>query len=691
MISKRIRAFTLIELLTVIAITAVLLTLIIVPLFQTFNMTRSALGFSDAQHRARLLVERISREVGNGAAVRDNTGLRGAIALDVPARPVNLGGPGGVATVILPFMKLDVVKPAEGDPLRGPSGALVDPNTGREDPTLRAPKGQIVLPVTPGATLVRYMVALKDPFRDYANPYDGLLMARIGGVDNLFVLYRVEIQPFVYQNDGSYVPNTELFEVDGNGQIVIDDPAFMLPNRAGGAIVTNDAKAARIRAWLRRATLLTELSRYDMIQPVFDRRTREVVYDGDAPRLIPLVQFKPTRVSNEAAEGMQAVRQGEETEGAERIAPDVFRTERGGWTNALIRLWPQGWTPGSPYLVARTGADVPGFSVFAYDPSGPGTEETGGVELFDVSGYENSVAAGLRYPFVIGVQAAHNRSGWLGSSSLRNLFAPLFTDSAAGKVYASFGIHEVGNPAQNPPLGNPMNLPSAPTGPELTPQNDPDLAGGTFSDPEYATLNRKFNKVWFDYPQLRPDIHRFVDLRVTPGADGTDSPLHPEPTRGFARASIVPGSEEVFGPDQVAGANYGQYVRYTRTTRAPGPNQYRINYVDQNEPDNYGLLGLNNPPPTYTATNFESAVIQPRYKAGYIQLNSDPNVPLPLGEIRVSYRFQFTRPRDAVTVDYDSRQVMSILLTIRNHPQTSLPNPQSVTLTSTATVRNYLR
>ena len=36
------RAFTLIELLTVIAITAVLLTIIVLPIFQSFNLTRAA-------------------------------------------------------------------------------------------------------------------------------------------------------------------------------------------------------------------------------------------------------------------------------------------------------------------------------------------------------------------------------------------------------------------------------------------------------------------------------------------------------------------------------------------------------------------------------------------------------------------------------------------------------------------------
>jgi prepilin-type N-terminal cleavage/methylation domain-containing protein len=67
--------FTLIELLTVMAISVVLLTIIVVPVFQTFNFTRSAQAFSEAQDRARLVADRISREIGNAAAVRNTQGV----------------------------------------------------------------------------------------------------------------------------------------------------------------------------------------------------------------------------------------------------------------------------------------------------------------------------------------------------------------------------------------------------------------------------------------------------------------------------------------------------------------------------------------------------------------------------------------------------------------------------------------
>lgn len=747
---RRPNAFTFIELLTVIAISAILITLIIIPLIQSFNLTRQGQAIADAQDRARIISDRIKTEIGNAAAIRDNTGLKGSITVIVPGKPTGPNNAQDDIPVTLPYAKLDIVRPAEGDPTRGPSGALVNPDTGKEDPTLSAPKGQVVLPLAPGATIVRYFIALRSPLdagglpNRYTNPYEGILMPRSGRRDNLYSLFRSEAQPYVYTTDGPRV-NLALFQDADNDNVPddIDDPAFftMLPttdyNPTNRALTPAGAlKAKRIKYWLGqgvvditdpddaskvircplgRATLVTELSRYDMIQPIFDRRTREIAYDNIAdpiepavqrlrPRIVPLAQFRPTRISSDPAQGEQAVRLGEETENATEIAPDVFTTLYGGWVSAVIRTWPVGWDRLDPdnntYLVGRNDprngqpSYAPGFSIYAFDPDSGEEETLGGIELFDVKEYEQGVASSGSYPFSRAITAADSRSNWLTStdaSTLRAIFTPYFPDNVTGKLVASFAINEVGDPAGAPT--NPNNLPEANTGLTESPVQSTG-AGEAYSpvpDPTAYHINGCFNRVWNEQPQLRPDIQRFIDLRVTPQSDLTPSPLDPDPAIGFARARIVPGSEEVTGPDQNPGGHYGQPILYTRVPRNPGPNQYRINYVDQTEPD-YALLGLPNPPPSYDGTNLVSSVIQPRYKAGYIELNSDPNAPLPQGSFQVFYRFQFTRPNDAFAVDYDSRQVMSINLTIRTFPQSNVsPNAQAVSVKTSAIVRNFIR
>jgi prepilin-type N-terminal cleavage/methylation domain-containing protein len=735
---QRNKAFTLVELLTVLAITAVLMTLIIIPVVQSFNLMRAGQFFSDAQHKASQLVENIGREISNAAAVRDNAGIKGTMAIFVP------GQNGAQERILLTYSKVDILKPAEGEPLRGPSGALINPLTGREDPTLRAPKGQVVLPVSQGSSLVRYFVALRDPSRPYNNPYDGLLMPRNAQRDNLYVLYRAEVQPWVYNaNLGRFVVNKSLFydlgrdnDPHSNGPHY-DDPDFFnmgvalppyaLPDPDPGA-APDPTKAQMIQNWLKHATIVTEVTRYDMIQPIFNKANRLVTYDGNVPRVFSLVQFRPSTVSSEPAEGMTAVRLSQETEGMATLGSDVFQTKMGSWSNVLVRFWHNGWGAGQPYEVGRSDPNgvAPGLSVYAYDPSLGGTETSSGTELFDVYEYLHAKRDQEPYPFSAAMLTANGRSFWMSNTALRNGFVPFYTETGTGKLIFSFGIDEYGSapvatPNPETPLQN-MNVVHVNTGPALTPTNDPNL-GGTFSDPQYApdngggvgfdnpnsgsSINKLFNKVWVDNPGMRPNVHRFIDARVVSLRDGSASLMDPDPSIGFARTRIVPGSDIVFGPDQNPGPNYGRLIRYTRTTKSPGPNQYRINYTDLAEPTNpttglvdYGMIGFPNPPPNYDPTNFTSAIIQPRYKAGYIQLNSDPNVPLPEddpntphneGNIAVFFRFQMSMAGDTVSVDYDTSQLLQVLLTVKNYPQTTMPNAQTVTLKATAAVRNILR
>lgn len=742
----RRRAYTLIELLTVMAITSILLTIIVLPIVDSFNLLRAGQGWSEAQERSRVLLDRISREIAKGAGVRDNSGVGGAITVVVPAGP---GSYDATVPVTLLYSKLDIYKAAEGEPQLDAGGnpIYIDPNTGKIDPTLKAPKGQPLLPATAGSTLVRYYIALRDPFNGatanaatYNNPYDGLLMARNGQRDNLFVLYRAEVQPYVF-NGTSFVGNAKYFAIDGAGNPILDDPKFMIPDGTA-------ATQARIQAWLSASVVQTEVSRYDMVLPQYNKSTHVVTYDkvgasvagqfDEAPRLVPLLQFRPTHISNEPGTQERTVRLGEESDNSGAAGADVIRTQVGEWSNPLVRSYPAPLSGTAnlatlPYLMGRNGtrSDLSyGFSEYAEDPTLNLDDTTNGTELFDFTTFNNVVnnpPAGLPYPFTAAVAAANGRSNFLNTAALRQLFAPYQPDTANGQLLASFSIDEVGLKALVGGVLPRPNLPLAYAGTVASTSAANNVAPGTvWGGPGY-TINDAFNLAWATYNgtgghgDLRPNIQRFIDLGTTPNEDGTYGPLFPDGainfpainvvTAGnqgsFARATIVPGSEQVYGPDQNPGPNRGNLIRYTRTgSMNPGPNQYRINYVAQPQPVNVGtglvdyttlglsagdVAGFN--PNVYDPNNFVSATIQARYRAGYIQLNSDPNSPLDttITPFKVFYRFEFTRPSDSFAVDYDSRQVISLLLTIHDYPQTSLPNPQMITLKTTATVRNFLR
>jgi hypothetical protein len=353
-------------------------------------------------------------------------------------------------------------------------------------------------------------------------------------------------------------------------------------------------------------------------------------------------------------------------------------------------------------MVGRVSTVNNHFSIFGFDPNVVGSNEaTDGVPLFDVDLYAESVRTNTAFPFSTAIAPyAVNLTG-----GIRDLFVPMSVDDSAGKMITSFAISEVGVNNARPDV-NPTRGTGLAVGVNLG------AVGGNWDDPAYSPsntayeINTSFNKIWREQLvaggpinfNLLPNIHRFIDLRVHRMTDGSVSPLHPDPSVGFSRTHIVPGSEEIFGPDQNPGPNFGMPVRYSRVTRNPGPNQYKFNYTDLPEPRDpgtgaidYSLIGLPNPPALYSSSNFVSAIIQPRYKAGYVQFQSDPNVPLAQGNIVVKYRFQFNRVGDVFSADYDSRQLMSVLLTIRNYPQTNVPNPQQITLEGSATIRNVLR
>ncbi len=753
------KAFTLIELLTVMAISAIMLTLIVLPVFQSFNVLRTAQAFADAQDKGRLLTERIAREIGNAVAVRNIGGTYADSNGD------------GTAETFLANTKIDLVPPAQGTPERDANGKPVyrDPDTGKIDPTLTRPKGDIHLPVEAGQVYVRWWVGLNRPTEAYNEPYTGILMPRNGRRDNLYVLRRAEVQPFVYRlrKDGAgpmrWRPNLAYFRSDDQVSagaefdtriLDLDDPYFFVRNGqyplgTDDPFVSDDnpGKNGRVDNWAKVSTIQTEVSRYDMIRPVLQGSPPQVPKDGSRPSVLPLIQFRPTRVSATPAAGNASAKPGMGADGSESVGSDTFTTERGLWMNAIVRYYPRDYSPGnaSPFEIATI--DVNGGVTIS--AGGSSTDGLDGIldapnnfALFDLKTYEQTLALGGSYPFTRAAQVSDQfdldsqpfpARLWTPEESMRRTFMPFRVLTGTGKIITSFNIEDVG---ENPLNTNRPNLPFVTIGSGAwtatqAPQNDPNLATAPLSPVSAQAsngnpydVNRAFNRVWNAYPELQGVVQRFIDLRFVPNEDGTFSPLYPtaqsRKIQGFSfpngaggsqnRVRIMPGSDEVYGPDQNSGPNNGAQVRYTRTTGNPGPNQYRLVYADLPEPTNsgnqvdYSVLGLPAAlnPAAFDATAFTNPAffagddviatqIQPRYKAGYLQLCSDPNVPLLPGRITVRYRFAFNGPKDTFVVDHDTREVLQVLLTVKNYPQANVPNAQTITLKSTATLRNALR
>ena len=117
------RAFTLIELITVMAITAILLTIITIPVIQGFNLTKAAQSFALAQERARSIINDVVKDITNGSSVRDNAGRKGQVAIEVPGQAAN-----SWEVVLLNNAKLDIFQPAAAPAVDG-AGGLRNPNS----------------------------------------------------------------------------------------------------------------------------------------------------------------------------------------------------------------------------------------------------------------------------------------------------------------------------------------------------------------------------------------------------------------------------------------------------------------------------------------------------------------------------------------------------------------------------------
>ena len=789
--------FTLIEMMVVLAITAVLLGIILIPMVQSFNFTRAAEGLAEEQDRGRNLVDSIQRDISSGTAVADNEGPAGETIISVPVFPYT----GAFQEIPLYSSRIDIYKPAQTGQKVG--GSFVNVNTNHIDPTLGAANGQPVFPATTGATIIRYWVGLRRPLQadgltenQYNEPFDGVLMPISGTEDNLYVLYRAEFQPYV---NGAY--NKTLFKQDPNnpGQPYLTDPYFFIqspndPNLAANGGVAG--QAARIQALQAIATVVTEEHRFDMIEPIVSGTGASAT-----DKIVSMIQFRPSPVSQEPPAGVASISLGDQTNLQSKsfvgsdgnnysnanlgLASDVFRTTLGAWNSAVVSINPYpallqappygpSIAPGSTdYLVADTRSSaslLPGTSqlteqnLLILNGIANATVPAGEV-LFDLNQYANStpgIFPAPHYPFSEAVSQAENEDtgdvaggvDWLTfPQNIRDEFIPFDYDSHSGQVETAFGINQVGNPAGNPiATKNSDNVPQISTsgsGAAYTPSTDPALTATTdFYGAGFDSINEFFNASW-NYVAFNPDnvvgltsamrsqLERFVDLRLEPEDDGWASPMDPSPTTaaplafylnydlnpasptlstkkypwatnwtGFTHVSIVPGSDQIEGPDQTSTLSPAPLVLYTRVLANPGPNQYCLNYTNQTEPVDYpsSPFGIPNPAgQTYDRTtgqwsgaynpdDFTTAVIQPRFKVGYVQFDSDPNEPLPVGLVHVSYRFQFNRPGDSLAVNYDSREVINVLLTMRSYPQTTnMPNAQTITLQSSAPVKNFLR
>ncbi len=289
--APRCRAFTLIELIIVIALTAVLFGLLLVPLVSAIRYTQQAQIVTAAQDAARSTRERLTRELGSALFVFDGTShpfvttnpvvsgddrYTNFLDLEIPG----LDATGNYKSTIAHAYacKLDFAQPkavsvpdktdAQGNVIT--PGTQTDPTTGEPISYRPTQNGSaiisdpaLVFPLAAGTTVTRYWVGLKDPSQPYNNTREGKFNSN---TDNTYILYRAQFQPYVTVIDPStrkividpktgkpeLGPNTMLFatvtktDANGNTKTVpeMDDPDFFRYVKPTDVNWLNDAHGA---------------------------------------------------------------------------------------------------------------------------------------------------------------------------------------------------------------------------------------------------------------------------------------------------------------------------------------------------------------------------------------------------------------------------------------------------------------
>jgi prepilin-type N-terminal cleavage/methylation domain-containing protein len=300
---KQGRGFTLVELLVVIAITAILLGLLLVPLVQGFRYTRQGQVQSQAQTTVRLALEQIQNDL-----------KRAAYVFDTSNRTVNIwvrDGNNNPVAVPMRYAIIDLVPPAYGDPAQESN----DPTSEIPIGPRGEPDAELAMPLSPGRTVVRYFIGLQDntdnnndgiPDKLYFNPEETPMTAATDK-ENMAVLYRAEFRLYVKDQNGNWVLNRELF----------DTPAdFYDPNFFYGR---------HWRGWRKVAKPIGPIGQVDLINLTYDPATN----GGSAPRVVPLLQFKPAQIVNQSGSPIETQTLSDEM-GA--IVPIQIKFPHGLWT-----------------------------------------------------------------------------------------------------------------------------------------------------------------------------------------------------------------------------------------------------------------------------------------------------------------------------------------------------------------------
>ncbi len=722
--------FTLVELLVVIALTSILFTIIFRPLVSSLQLSNRAATQTEGQAAARDLTAQLNSILSNAEYVQDQTPATSTVNLWL----TDANG----ATFVVPsyFTMIEYVPPAhqlDQYAYSPGSGVPIDPTTGL--PSYGATgftPGQsgLAFPLVNGLVLGRIFYGLTDnksvnglygqngtPAKPYFNFYEWATSdsgLRTGNYSiknhNTYTLYKAEVSTSISDpnNVGSFIPNLMLFHTGPDsssqtdmtdGPILIHDPNFFYDNSLAGGNAPNagdpkfwavsgwkdlngDGKVEIWENWRAVSSSLIRNDKVDLLSYQRDTITNIPTYDGaNHPIYNVLATFKPAAVQNDPGVGTSVDNAGNE---APNATPANFTTQYDHWNS--------------------------NYRVFIYRATGSGGDPT---QTNPLNYYEGIIDPSTGLQKIVHVTGLAPGAPAPDPTTLPDVSGQLtngiFTTKPAGDSIFSFNVSmNRGLIGFGYPSTTVVHLPASPYSPlpqRYSPDdvNNADAGFGALGvgSKRHLSLSAGLSTGTWGGGQLNPA--------------GIYSPLNP--ASGIApTVSIVPGTEQVFGPDQRPGIHYGHRIQYTRVASAAGftgPNQYWINYT--NNSNIPGGITASTPASLLAGyIQFDSQMdYAQQFNAGTLSVNAgtdvntgqpaagthmlpifkfDPslgaiNSSMPADPIEVYYNFQMNQPSDVVRVDYMSRTMMIFSLEMRLYDVGS-GKPQVTRLTDKINVGN---
>ena len=682
--------FTLVEMLVVIAITAILFTLLLRPLVTTLRLTQRAQLLSAAQSSANTTLERISRELGSAVYVFDNnshpfSGVA-APAASVTQRldrftnflDLEITKNDGTYQITHAYnAKLDFV------PARHSDTGLTDPTTG-EPIQLKPGTGSatvsttsLLFPLAPGSTIIRYFIGLKRPvdysvtpavLGHYSNSNEGLAAAS-SQEDNTYILYTAQFSPYT-KTGTTYDVNPQLLAKNPTtGKPELDDPDFFryvtasdidwlsaghTAYGAGGAAAHN----ARVDGWVKIAKPVITQPDIDLLllphnadgSLAFDSATGTfpgVAHSGVAvdpvtgnsfPVVNTSVTFRAALISADAAPGSTTdyaslgVPADAADNGGVPYVPSLFTSNNKSWAYPYsLTLYqyadPTSYTTNVYQDVALTGNNL--------------TTNSGDILEYRVSGGSSTPVYDVTQNVVLKTSGA--------GGGIINTYVPLSLNPDTGTI--NFAAPALPAPA-NMSLGNAYSPyarfwkadPTAVNNGGLVATHD----GGGNMTPGVVDLTQLF-------------CDASGTLVTTGGTNTSPLPRYGQTPTGIqcANAIIVPGSVRVYGPDSTAGPSYGTSVLYTQVSGGTelGFNQYRVDYVNKTltfDVNANPAASASLPTQKANATAADPVLISFDYQANLAGLDSTQ--PISTTNLGRAYR---------VKIDYQTRDLLDVNIGVR--------------------------